>query len=148
MKKIILGNIITMDEKRPFAKVALVKKGVFAYIGSAEEAKLLETLTSVTCWHTCTSSPMRISAVWAQQAPYLLFHPCGLQRFLEVLMNRKFPTSVRSWQTNLTPSSRSMMQVPTWRYSIATSCTTTSRRLRKPTSLPPSLMARKSSKHK
>ena len=43
MKKqtIILGNIITMDEKRPFAKAALVKNGVFAYIGSAEEAKKL-----------------------------------------------------------------------------------------------------------
>ncbi len=38
---IILGNIITMDEKRPFAKAALVKNGVFAYIGSAEEAKAL-----------------------------------------------------------------------------------------------------------
>ena len=40
-KSIILGNIITMDEKRPFAKAALVKNGVFAYIGSAEEAKKL-----------------------------------------------------------------------------------------------------------
>ena len=38
---IILGNIITMDEKKPFAKAALVKNGVFAYIGSAEEAKRL-----------------------------------------------------------------------------------------------------------
>ena len=38
---IILGNIITMDEKRPFAEAALVKNGVFAYIGSAEEAKKL-----------------------------------------------------------------------------------------------------------
>ena len=38
---IVLGNIITMDEKRPFAKAALVKNGVFAYIGSAEEAKRL-----------------------------------------------------------------------------------------------------------
>ena len=38
---IILGNIITMDEKRPFAKAALVKDGVFAYIGSAEEVKKL-----------------------------------------------------------------------------------------------------------
>ena len=36
---IILGNIITMDEKRPFAKAALVKDGVFAYIGDAETAK-------------------------------------------------------------------------------------------------------------
>ena len=40
-QSIILGNIITMDEKRPFAKAALVKDGVFAYIGSAEEAKKL-----------------------------------------------------------------------------------------------------------
>ena len=38
---IILGNIITVDEKRPFAKAALVKDGMFAYIGSAEEAKKL-----------------------------------------------------------------------------------------------------------
>ena len=38
---VILGNIITMDEKRPFAKAALAKDGVFAYIGSAEEAKKL-----------------------------------------------------------------------------------------------------------
>ncbi len=38
---VILGNIITMDEKRPFAKVALVKNAVFSYIGSAEEAKKL-----------------------------------------------------------------------------------------------------------
>ena len=38
---VILGNIITMDEKRPFANAALVKNGVFAYIGSAEEAKRL-----------------------------------------------------------------------------------------------------------
>ena len=38
---LILGNIITMDEKRPFAKAALVKNGVFAYIGSVEEAKKL-----------------------------------------------------------------------------------------------------------
>ena len=37
---IILGNIVTMDEKRPFAKAALVKDGVFAYIGSAEEVGL------------------------------------------------------------------------------------------------------------
>ena len=32
---IILGSIITMDEKKPFAKAALVKDGVFAYIGDA-----------------------------------------------------------------------------------------------------------------
>lgn len=38
---LILGNIITMDEKRPFAKAALVKNGVFAYIGNAEKAKKL-----------------------------------------------------------------------------------------------------------
>ena len=40
-QSIILGNIITIDEKRPFAKAALVKNGVFAYIGSVEEAKKL-----------------------------------------------------------------------------------------------------------
>lgn len=38
---IILGNIITMDEKRPFAKAAIVKNCVFSYIGSVEEAKKL-----------------------------------------------------------------------------------------------------------
>ena len=38
---LILGNIITMDEKRPFAKAALVKNGVFAYIGDSEGAKQL-----------------------------------------------------------------------------------------------------------
>ena len=38
---LILGNIITMDDKRPFAKAALVKNGVFAFIGSVEEAKRL-----------------------------------------------------------------------------------------------------------
>ena len=42
MKQIlILGNIITMDEKRPFAKAALVRNGVFSYIGDAKEAKQL-----------------------------------------------------------------------------------------------------------
>lgn len=35
---LILGNIITMDDKRPFAKAALAKDGVFVYIGNAEEA--------------------------------------------------------------------------------------------------------------
>ena len=38
---IVLGNIITMDEKRPTAKAALVKDGVFAYIGDADEVKKL-----------------------------------------------------------------------------------------------------------
>ena len=38
---IILGSIITMDEKKPFAKAALVKDGVFAYIGDAQAAKAL-----------------------------------------------------------------------------------------------------------
>ncbi len=36
---VILGNIITMDEKRPFAGAALVKDGAFAYIGDAGTAK-------------------------------------------------------------------------------------------------------------
>lgn len=40
-KTVILGNIITVDKKRPFAKAALVKDGVFAYIGDADEAKKL-----------------------------------------------------------------------------------------------------------
>ena len=31
-KTVILGNIITVDERRPFAKAAFVKDGVFAYI--------------------------------------------------------------------------------------------------------------------
>ena len=40
MKKIIiLGNFITMDEKKPFAKAAIVKDGIFSYIGDSEEAK-------------------------------------------------------------------------------------------------------------
>ena len=43
---IILGNIITMDEKRPFAKAALVKDGVFVYIGDAETAKNLASPTA------------------------------------------------------------------------------------------------------
>ena len=34
---IILGNFITMDEKRPSARAALVKDGVFAYIGDPEK---------------------------------------------------------------------------------------------------------------
>ena len=38
---LILGNIITVDPKRPTAKAALVRDGVFAYIGSAEEARQL-----------------------------------------------------------------------------------------------------------
>ena len=38
---LILGNIITMDPKRPFAKAAVAKDGVFAYIGDAETAKQL-----------------------------------------------------------------------------------------------------------
>ena len=40
-KTLILGNIITVDEKRPFAKAAVVKNGVFSYIGSADEARQL-----------------------------------------------------------------------------------------------------------
>ena len=38
---LILGNIITMDTKRPMAEAAVVKNGVFAYIGDAETAKQL-----------------------------------------------------------------------------------------------------------
>ncbi|MBR1859121.1 MAG: hypothetical protein IJ797_06465 [Selenomonadaceae bacterium] len=40
-KSVILDNIITMDDKRTFAKAALVKNGMFAaYIGNSEEAKI------------------------------------------------------------------------------------------------------------
>ena len=58
-QSIILGNIITMDEKRPFAKAALVKNGVFAYIGSAKEVKKLVPLSRQLCRRTCyrTSEP-------------------------------------------------------------------------------------------
>ncbi|MBR4400902.1 MAG: amidohydrolase [Synergistes sp.] len=38
---LILGNIITVDPKRPTAKAAVVKNGVFAYIGDEETAKQL-----------------------------------------------------------------------------------------------------------
>lgn len=38
---VILGNFITMDEKNPLANAALVKNGVFAYIGDADIAKKL-----------------------------------------------------------------------------------------------------------
>ncbi len=38
---IVLGNFITVDDKRPFAKAALVKDGVFAYIGDVETVKQL-----------------------------------------------------------------------------------------------------------
>ena len=40
-KTLILGNIITVDEKKPFAQAAVVKDGVFVYIGCAEEAKII-----------------------------------------------------------------------------------------------------------
>lgn len=38
---LILGNIITVDDKKPFAKAALVKNGVFSYIGDVDTAKSL-----------------------------------------------------------------------------------------------------------
>lgn len=38
---LIFGNIITVDPKRPTAKAAVVKDGVFAYIGDAETARQL-----------------------------------------------------------------------------------------------------------
>ena len=38
-KTLVLGNIITVDERRPFAEAAVVKNGVFSYVGTAEEAK-------------------------------------------------------------------------------------------------------------
>ena len=59
-QSIILGNIITMDEKRPFAKAALVKNGVFAFIGSAEEVK---QIASALC-QGCISEERRICIYW------------------------------------------------------------------------------------
>lgn len=38
---LVIGNIITMDERRPTAEAALVRDGVFAFIGDAEKAKEL-----------------------------------------------------------------------------------------------------------
>jgi hypothetical protein len=38
---IILGNIITMEDKKPFARAALVKNGLFTYIGNEAEARIL-----------------------------------------------------------------------------------------------------------
>ena len=40
-KTVVLGNIITVDEKGPFAKAAFVKDGIFSYIGDVDEAKKL-----------------------------------------------------------------------------------------------------------
>ena len=37
-KTVVLGNIITMDERRPYAKAALVQDGTFTYIGEPEVA--------------------------------------------------------------------------------------------------------------
>ena len=73
---IIFGNIITMDEKRPFAKAALVKDGVFAYIGSAEEVKkLVSSVRARRCWTMVTTSSIRalwspiVTATWPVTAP-------------------------------------------------------------------------------
>ena len=38
---LILGNIITVDPRRPFAKAAVSRDGLFSYIGDAETAKKL-----------------------------------------------------------------------------------------------------------
>lgn len=57
---IILGNIITMDDKRPFAKAALVKNGVFAYIGSVEEVKN-SPVGVLRCWTTVITSSIPAS---------------------------------------------------------------------------------------
>ena len=59
---LILGNIITMDEKRPAARAALIKDGVFAYIGDAETAKRLAGPRTRRCWTTERTSS--IPASW------------------------------------------------------------------------------------
>ena len=38
---LIIGNIITVDDKRPTAEAALVRDGVFAFIGDAKKAREL-----------------------------------------------------------------------------------------------------------
>ena len=38
---IVLGNIYTVDAKRPFAKAALTEDGVFTCIGDVDEVKNL-----------------------------------------------------------------------------------------------------------
>ena len=74
-KTVILGNIITVDERRPFAKAAFVKDGVFAYIGDAGEAKSLRARTQKS-WITAKISFIPVSlkptptALW--QATVLL----------------------------------------------------------------------------
>ena len=62
---IILGNIITMDEKRPFAKAALVKNGVFAYIGSAEEAKKLAGADAISIPDSLSRT---VTVIWRETA--------------------------------------------------------------------------------
>ena len=52
---IIFGNIITMDEKRPFAKAALVKDGVFETMVTTSSIRAL--------W-----SPI-VTATWPVTAP-------------------------------------------------------------------------------
>ena len=37
-KTVVLGNIITMDKRRPYARAALVQDGTFAYVGEPKEA--------------------------------------------------------------------------------------------------------------
>ena len=38
---IVYGNIYTLDERRPFARAALVRDGTFAYIGDPERVRSL-----------------------------------------------------------------------------------------------------------
>ncbi|MBQ4387946.1 MAG: hypothetical protein II822_10135 [Prevotella sp.] len=184
---IILGNIITMDEKRPFAKAALVKNGLFAYIGSAEEAKklagadaqvldygdnyiypgFLEShchghlagdrfigqanlgqvgLTDYAKYREIikeyiAKNPQRefyLASGWVENEehvtkayPIKSFYDAGAN----VVFHSDYPVSP-------------MMNVKYSIYSIATSCTTTSRRSPRPISWPPSSMAKKSLRHK
>ena len=68
-QSIILGNIITVDEKRPFAKAALVKDGVFAYIGSAEEAKKLAGADAQVLDYGDNYIYPTVTAIWQATAP-------------------------------------------------------------------------------
>ena len=62
---IILGNMITMDEKRPFAKAALVKDGVFAYIGGADRPNNLKE--AITREQSLRAMTINVARQWHQE---------------------------------------------------------------------------------
>ena len=79
---IILGNIITMDEKRPFAKAALVRDGVFAYIGSAEEAKKLADEGMTMDEFTMAREQLKSGYILGQESTSSRMHAAGRRMLL------------------------------------------------------------------